>query len=358
LPSAVHLRRSIGPAVVVALVLAARPAAAQDSDIERARALFDEAGELERLGQWNAAQDKLRAALRIRETPHLRYALGWALENDDKLLEAKVEYENAVRLAAQKQGADEVAKLATARLQEVEKKTPAVQVRVPGGSAAGARVTVDGHTTTLKDDAVSIPVNPGSRVIRVERGKAPPIEQLVYVPRGMLRVVDIAKEESVASRTGPQDRHDAASSKEPVSSRLVVKEERSNTFPIVLVASGAAMVLGGGLLFAASTNDADERDTRMAQWCTATACTNGTTATLPETADAKAQREAADDAASRGNTKQVLGALVGGVGLVGVAVGTYLLVRGDERSVPTARRVTPIAGALPGGAMAGATIRF
>lgn len=354
-----QLRRSIGPAVVVALVLAARPASAQDSDIERARTLFDEAGELERLGQWSAAQDKLRAALKIRETPHLRYALGWALENDDKLLEAKVEYESAVRLAAQKAGAEEVSRLATTRIQEVEKKTPAVQIRVPGGSAAGARVTVDGHTTTLKDDSVSIPVNPGSRVIRVERGKAPPIEQLVYVPRGMLRVVDIAKEESVASRTGPQDRHDAAPKEQPVSTRLLVKEEHSNTLPIVLVASGAAMVLGGGLLFAASTNDADERDTRMAQWCTATACTNGTTATLPETADATANRQAADDAAERGNVKQVLGALVGGVGLVGVGIGTYLLIRGDERSVaPTARRVTPIAGALPGGAMAGATIRF
>jgi hypothetical protein len=65
----------------------------------RARALFDEAGELERQGQWSAAQERLRAAIRIHETPHLRYALGWALENDDKLLEARVQYETALRLA-------------------------------------------------------------------------------------------------------------------------------------------------------------------------------------------------------------------------------------------------------------------
>jgi hypothetical protein len=338
-------------------MFAARSAAAQDSDIERARNLFDEAGELERQGQWSAAQEKLRAAIRIRETPHLHYALGWALENDDKLIEAKVEYETATRLASQKAGAEDVARLAGGRIVEVEKKTPLVQVRVAGGNASGTRVVVDGHATTLKDDVVTMPVNPGSRVIRIERTGRPPNEQLVYVPRGMVRVVDVPKDESVASRTGSQDRHDAASD---TKTHLVVKEERSNTLPVVLVAGGAALVLGGGLLFASSTNDADERDSRMAQWCNATACSGGTTATLPESADAVAHREAASEAAERGNTKQAIAAAVGGVGLVGVAVGTYLLLRGEEHAVssPTARKVTPLAGALPGGAMAGATIRF
>jgi hypothetical protein len=338
-------------------MLAARSSAAQDSDIERARNLFDEAGELERQGQWSAAQEKLRAAIRIRETPHLHYALGWALENDDKLLEAKIEYETATRMASQKAGADDVARLAGGRIAEVEKKTPLVQVRVAGGNASGTRVIVDGRATILKDDVVTMPVNPGSRVIRIERNGRPPNEQLVYVPRGMVRVVDVAKDESVASRTGSQDRHDAASD---TKTHLVVKEERSNTLPVVLVAGGAALVLGGGLLFASSTNDADERDSRMAQWCSATACSGGTTATLPESADAVAHREAASDAAERGNTKQVIAAAVGGVGLVGVAVGTYLLFRGEEHAVssPSARKVTPLAGALPGGAMAGATIRF
>ena len=350
------LRRTIAPAVLVAVTLAARSAAAQDSDTERARNLFDEAGELERQGQWSAAQDKLRAALRIRETPHLRYALGWALENDDKLLEAKIEYETAVRLASQKAGADEVARLAGGRISEVEKKTPLVQVRVAGGSTNSTRVIVDGRATNLKDDVVTIPVNPGSRVIRIERTGRPPNEQLVYVPRGMVRVVDVPKDESVASRTGPQDRHDAASD---TKTHLVVKEERSNTLPVVLVAGGAALVLGGGLLFASSTNDADERDNRMAQWCNATACSGGTTATLPESPDAVAHREAASEAADRGNTKQAIAIGVGGVGLVSVAVGSYLLLRGEERTVsPSARRVTPVAGMMPGGAMAGATIKF
>jgi hypothetical protein len=337
-------------------MLAARSAAAQDSDIERARALFDEAGELERQGQWSAAQEKLRAAIRIRETPHLRYALGWALENDDKLLEAKIEYETAARLASQKQGADDVARLANARLSEVEKKTPLVQVRVFGGSATGARVIVDGRATTLKDDMVAMPVNPGSRVIRIERPGQPPNEQLVYVPRGMVRVVDVPRTDTVASRTASHDRHDAASD---TTTHLLVKEERSNTVPIILVASGAALVLGGGVLFAASASDASERDERMAQWCTATACSGGTTATLPESADATAHRQAATEAAERGNTKQAIGVAVGGIGLVGVAVGTYFLLRGQEHPAsPTARKLAPTAGMIPGGAMAGATFTF
>jgi tetratricopeptide (TPR) repeat protein len=349
-------RRTIAPALLVAVTLAARSAAAQDSDIERARALFDEAGELERQGQWTAAQEKLRAAIKIRETPHLRYALGWALENDDKLLEAKAEYETAARLASQKAGAEEVGRLANARLAEVEKKTPLVQVRVPGGSASGTRVVVDGRATTIKDDMVVMPVNPGSRVIRIERAGQPPSEQLVYVPRGMVRVVDLPKAENVASRTASHDRHDAAAD---TTTHLVVKEERSNTLPIVLVASGAALVLGGGVLFASSSSDANERDERMAQWCNATACSGGTTATLPESADATAHRQAATEAAERGNTKQAIGLAASGVGLVGVAVGSYFLLRGQERPAsPTARKLTPTAGMIPGGAMAGASFTF
>ncbi|HVJ92860.1 MAG TPA: hypothetical protein VM580_23830 [Labilithrix sp.] len=105
-------------------VLLGTNARAADPNTLRARALFDEAGELERRGQWSAAADRLRAALRLRDTPHLHYALGWALENDDKLLDAKVEYETAARLGAERAGGAEAARLANARLAELEKKLP------------------------------------------------------------------------------------------------------------------------------------------------------------------------------------------------------------------------------------------
>src|SRR5262249_22650549 len=87
-------------AFVVGIARTATATAPTTTTEPRARALFDEAGALERCGQWAAAQERLRAALRLRETPQLHFALGWALENEDKLIEAKLEYETAARLAS------------------------------------------------------------------------------------------------------------------------------------------------------------------------------------------------------------------------------------------------------------------
>lgn len=341
--------------LAVAALLAA-PARAEDPEIARARALFDEAGELERQGRWTAAQERIRAAMKVRETPHLRYALGWALENDDKLLEAKAEYETAARLAQQRADADDVARLAAARLAEVERKTPLVQVRVAGGAAAGARVVVDGHATSMQGDVVTVPVNPGSRVVRVERGGRTANEQLVYVPRGMMRVVEVRIDETVASRTAAQDRHGAAEEALLIP-RDAMAKGHAPVLPIVLAAGGAALAVGGGLLFISSASDASARDESMRRWCDATACVDGTTATLPESPEAAALRRDANAASERGNTKQIIGATMAGVGLVGAAVGTYLLVRGhDERSTRAA--AVPIAAPIAGGAIAGTVVRF
>lgn len=319
-----------------------------DDETERARALFDEAGELERQGQWGAAQERLRAALKIRETPHLRYALAWALENDDKLLEARTEYETAARLA-QKAGADDVARLAATRIGEVVKKTPTASVHVRGGSASGARVIVDGRTAQLQNDVATIAVNPGSRVVRVERRGEPATEQLVYVPRGATVDIEVAANETVAKNTAVQDRPVT------VSERDARNRRAGPALPWVLIGGGAALAVGGGALLLSSTGDASVRDENTQRWCAATQCVGGNTATVVETPEASAYRREATDAAERGNVKQAVGFALGGAGLVTAAVGAYLYFRGEaDRKAEV--RVT--GGLVPGGAVAGAAFSF
>lgn len=320
----------------VALLMPAY-ARAEGTDTERARALFDEAGALERQGKWGAAQDRLRQALKLKETPQLYYALGWALENDDKLIEAKAEYEKTVSTAAGKPNAEEAAKLARERLADLEKMTPTVRVHLSGGARATARVLVDGREAKREDDVATIPVNPGSHVIRVERaGVDETLEQMVYVGRGTQRDVDIDAPAAVAARDSNQERHAA-----------IVSTTRSNgdsVVPWVVLGGSAALLLGGAGLLIASSSDASDRDMYQQRWCNETAC-NGTTATRPETAQATADRRAAEDAADSGNTKQVAGFVLGGVGILGAAVGTYLLVT-RHREAPATVSWTP------GGAMA------
>ena len=336
----VILRSHLGAPLLVATLCLAPTARAQ-GDLDRARALFDQAGELERQGQWAAAQDHLRAALRIRETPNLRYALGWALENDDHLLEARTEYELALRLA-QRAGTDEVSALATARIAEVDRKTPLVQVRIRGQLARDTRVFVDGREVAIRGDAGTLPVDPGSRLVRIERAERATTEQTVSVGRGVLRVVEVKGDDSVAVF----DENGAVTDRKPT------------VLPWVLVGGGGALVITGIALFVSSSGDARTRDDKTAQWCDATACANGA-ATLPETPQAALMRREAYDATSRGTTKQIVGGVLGGVGAVGIGVGVYLLLhRASGKETAKASRVSVDASPVTGGASAAASFVF
>jgi hypothetical protein len=316
-------------AVVLASAAAASVARAQSaSDLERARSLFDEAGELERRGDYTTAQDRLREAVRIRETPHLRYALGWALENDDALVEARGEYELAIRLA-ERTGADEVRRLAAARLFELERITPVLQIRL--ALPARDRVTVDDRGVAVRGDVAATAVDPGTHRVRVARLGGGSFEQRVFVPRATARVLDVRNVRFGGSSS-------------------------ATTLPWVLVGGGAALVLGGVGLVAWSQADASARDDKLARWCEATACTNGHVATLPESPAAAQLRTGAANDASRGNTKQIAGAVLGGAGLVTLGVGVYMLVR--ARTTRDERGLDMAASPMPGSAAGFAQLRF
>jgi hypothetical protein len=302
---------------------AAAAATDEEPELAHARALFDEAGQLEREGQWARAQDRLRQALRIRETPHLRYALGWALENDDKLVAARSEYEAALELAA-RSGAAKVGRLATDRLTALERATPVIEVRAP---EQATRVVVDARATEVKDGVASVPVDPGVHIVRVERRERPDAVERVYVTRGVLRIVEV--------------RGDA-----------LAPAKESRVLPWSLVAGGGALALTGVVILAASAADATARDEATQRWCDATACSGGA-ATRPETPEAVAFRRDAADATARGNTKQAIGAAVGAVGLAAAGVGVFLLLRAHDERGP---RLDASLG--PGSASASAAFRF
>lgn len=345
------------PRFAALILLVCLPRAAwAEGDTERARALFDEAGALERQGQWGAAQEKLRAALRLRETPQLYYALGWALENDDKLLEAKTEYETAIRLGTNKPNAEEAVRLATARLLDLERKTPVIKVRIAGRGASTARLFVDGRETRRSSGAdareEATLVNPGSHVVRVERGAAPEAtEQMVYVSRGSVKIVDVDAGETEAARDSAQERH-APSLR--MGRAADERDKRDVVLPWVLVGGGLAFVAGGSALLFSSSSDSDRRDDLRDRWCTSTACQNGT-ATIPESPEATSYRQQSEEAADRGNTKQAIGFVLGGVGLVSATVGAVLLLRDAPSSKD---KVHASATWLPGGGAAQATFQF
>lgn len=360
-----HSRSSaIAAGILVGFALLGTTARARaaDPDTERARALFDEAGDLERHGRWGAAQERLRAALGLRETPHLYYALGWALENDDKLLEAKVAYETAARLGRERPGGEEAARLAVGRLADLEKKTPSLKVHVIGAASSKARVMVDGSEVKCEDDVAKTPVNPGSHVIRVERDSKHTFEQVVYVGRGSVRTIEIEGDD-VATRNGTRDRHGPSPARSRASSaRPQTGEHGDSVLPWLLLSGGLAFVAGGAALLVSADADTNTREKMQARWCNVTACT-GTTSTLAETAEAVGYRRAATEALDTASTKQAFGLGLGGAGLVAGTVGAILLLRGEDTVVEKDHhrphpRARAGAAPLPGGGMATATFTF
>lgn len=329
------LLRSAAFAIALSSLVWSGTASAGDSDTERARALFDEAGALERHGQWGAAEERLRAALRLRDTAQLHYALAWALENDDKLLEAKTEYESALRIGkGQGPSADEVTRLATARLVDLEKKMPLIRIRVSGPARTATRVTVDGREVRLEEDGGVTAVNPGSHVVHAARG-ADGVDQMVYVGRGTVRTVDfdggvLAGPRPGAMRTSAPTRH---ASRVGTPARGGDSSPGSNLLPWLLIAGGFVGVVGGAGLLISSGTDADERDAMSSRWCAATRCASAQP-TLPESAEARQYRLAADEAGDASGAKQMAGLLLGTAGAITAGIGALLLFQSgsDERS--------------------------
>lgn len=331
------------PALLALLLASPAARAQQESGDRRARELFDEAGELERRGNWVLAQDRLQAALRIRETPHLRYALGWALHKGGKLIAARTEYEVALRLA-QLTGNEEVSQLATARIAEVGRQTPLLQVRVLGLFSPDTRVSIDGRDVPMIGNSTTLAVDPGTHVVRIEQAGKVRSEQSVAVPMGALRVVDVKGSDGTAAITTANPPGERA--------------ESAPVLPWVFLGGGAALVGGGVLLLVASASDLDARDENVRLWCAATACVDGTRPTLPESEEAAGYRREAYDAPERGNTKRIIGGIASGIGVVGIAVGMYMLVKnGARQEAPraTGLRVdtSPVAG---GGIVSGALV--
>lgn len=274
----VRLAVRLAPALLATVLAAPARGETPDRALARARALFDEAGELERAGSWGAAEDRLRAALLIRETPHLHYALAWALEHQRKLNAARAEYALALEQAERGAAAD-VVHLARARLALLNRTAPAAE------AAASRR----------------------------RDGPAPSQDQ--YAPHGR-------------------------------------PERPSRTLPWALVGAGGALALTSATLLVASASDVAARDDATRRWCAATACV-GTAATRAETPEASELRREAFEASSRGNAKQVIGVVAGGVGVVSAAIGALLLLR--RGSEARARVDVTVA---PGLAAATATLRF
>lgn len=148
-----------------------------------ARKSFAEATELEKAEKWSEAEAKLREALAIKETPGLRYHLGYCLEQQGKLVDALVELDRADEMLRRGAKAPDVEKLLAAARERVKKSVGEVTLRL-GANLKGAAVELDGVVVKPALIGKGIPVNPGQHVVTAKQTGRVPYRRELQVDAG------------------------------------------------------------------------------------------------------------------------------------------------------------------------------
>ena len=254
--------RNFGWCLTVLSVLLASPvrASAEEpspTELAVARRLFNEAEALEKEERWSEAALKVREAIRIKETPGLRYHLAFCEEHMGLLVEAMNDYARARDLIAQGTAAKDVEGLLPDKQKALSRRVPSIVI-VPPAGVSSIRASIDGQNIAASVLGRPAPVNPGMHRVVVNADGYREFVADVTLTEGERRVVAAKLARMAGSAPGPTG---AASRAQP--------EKRAKSSPItartyVLVGEVAvtAASLAVGVTFLIAGSSADERVTR------------------------------------------------------------------------------------------------
>lgn len=162
----------------------------EEERTERARALFNEGIALGDEERWLEAAKKFRAALRLKDSPAVRYNLASALYEADRWLVASAELE---RIVEHEEAPEDLKQRARELLDEIERESARLTVQVLG-SSAGVRVRVDDQVLAPAQWGKAVRVSPGHHEVSAELDRA-----AVDVEAGQSREVQLDWEGGAAA---------------------------------------------------------------------------------------------------------------------------------------------------------------
>jgi hypothetical protein len=299
--------------MIASIVLSVSGARAQNNERTLAEALFREARELMRQERYGEACPKLAESQRLDPGAGTLLNLAVCHDRQGRTATAWGEYHEALTLAKRDGRADRQ-KLARERLAALEPELARVSLKVPEQArVAGLRITVQGGELAAVVWDSAIPVDPGEVVIEASAPGKRSWQTRVNAEPRTTKSIEIPVLSAQASKAVDRP-------KEPASADR--GEPRSSQRTVGFIAGGIGVVgLGVGTYFGITTivkkRQADQE------------CPNDDCTTSGEKLDAAAKRSA------------WLSNIGFGVGLVGVAVGTYLVLTAKdetETGSPVARR--------------------
>ena len=315
--------RSRALAVMASLFLASLPAAGQTpEELAHARTWFTQGTAYERNGAWEKALERFERALAVKQTPQLYLHMGYCREQLNQLLEALEAYSRARELAREQKLIDAL-RVAQERSKALEPRIPKLTIVVPA-DAKNPRVWVD--DVAFSSDALADPIsiNPGPHSVRATAEGARSFRRSLNLGVGESRRVELELE---------------APPKKPVP----VPPSEAPAWPgFVLLGAGIAGLGAGVALLVLAIHEDGEIDDR---------CGGPERLACPES-----ERATIVSDIERVKGLQVGSGILGGAGLVAVAVGTWLLATREDDAPAGAWWILPSVGEGEAGLHAG--VRF
>ncbi len=318
----VQARLLRGLSLALCLSLGAPTVAFAADEATKARAAFNDGVQLEAAGNFALALTKFQEVANFKRTPSVLFHIAFCQEKLGHLVEALGGY----KLAAHEAESDpkthaEALEKATDAIGALEKRIPKVVIK-RGRGAESAKITLDG-VDLGRDTDKPFSVDPGSHAVdATERGKEP-FSKIVKLAEGETKTVEVTLKAS--SSEGKPDEDPKAGKPDEGGKKddgvKVSTEDKSIVPYLVLGAGVAAFGFGAyqGLRRNSLKNDLDA------------AC--GDRPRCP--ASAKSIQDEGKSAATL--------ATVGlGLGIIGIGVGTYLVVtQGSDAPKKEARPAKP-----------------
>jgi hypothetical protein len=261
------VKGSFGLVLGAWLVTATAAAQTGDGGATRvvARKLGTEGVEAFQAGQFALAHDKLDKAYAVLRVPSLGIWSARALVKQGKLIEAMDRYAEVTRLplGAGDQSIQRQAQIdAQAELEETEKITPSLSVKLAGAEPSAVTLRIDGAEVSTRLIGETIPVNPGPhRVEGTFQGKRSSRDVTLRLSERKELLIDFTEPEAAAS-AGPSSA-DAANNTAEIATGPDAAPRSANLRAagwVALVGGGAGLAVGGvaGIMALSKRSSLDE----------------------------------------------------------------------------------------------------
>ncbi len=302
------------------------PAAAQSAeDLDAARKVFADAVADEDAKRYDTALEKFRRVAAVKDTANVRYRIASCLEALGRRAEALSSYEAAVKVGEQEKAAPDVMRAAREHASELDRVIPRLSIVLPADAPAATEVRVDDALVDRSALSGGLPLDVGHHTIRATAPGDTPFETAVTLPEGghVSITVTLTPAGQPAGPPGGQALGQGPGPGQPGGGEQnpVVPSHPSHLGAWIAIGVGGALAVGSVVTFVLQRSNISTINSD---------CNNNPAHCITP------KRQEVQDAINAANWQGPLAIGLAAGAVVGIGIGTWLLVSTPSQSVSVA----------------------